>query len=421
MFNFLDRGVIALLVEPIKRDLHLSDTAVGFLMGPAFVIFYLFLGLPIARLADSRSRRAIIGVGLALWSAMTALCGLAHSFRVLFAFRIGVGVGEACSGPATYSMMADMFPKERLARAIATMNFGFVAGSGLATILAGWVILFVSSVGSVHVPLIGSLHPWQVTFIAVGLPGVVVAALFATVIEPIRRGRMTAAPGAGPGRAIPVRDLLRFLAAHKTTYAPMFLGLACQSVVAFGIQSWAPTFFVRTYGWTIPQYAFTAGILMLLLFPIGLIPGSLFAEWLTRKGYEDANLRVTVMVLGAFLPFGIAFALMPTATLAIAFLAATFLITSFSIGPQNAALQIVTPNEMRGQVTAFFLLIFNLFGTGLAPLVVGFITNYVVGSEAKVGESIALTAAIMGPLALLILWSGLKPYARSVAQARAGG
>jgi MFS family permease len=301
------------------------------------------------------------------------------------------------------------------------MNFGFVAGSGFATILAGWIILFVSGVGSVHVPLIGSLHPWQVTFIAVGLPGVVVAALFATVIEPIRRGRMIAAPGATPGRAIPVRDLLRFLAAHKTTYAPMFLGLACQSVVAFGIQNWAPTFFVRTYGWTIPRYAFTAGILMLLLFPIGLIPGSLFAEWLTRKGYEDANLRVTVMALGAFLPFGIAFALMPTATLAIACLAATFLVTSFSIGPQNAALQIVTPNEMRGQVTAFFLLIFNLFGTGLAPLVVGFVTNYVIGSEAKVGQSIALTAAIMGPLALLILWSGLKPYARSVAQARAWG
>ena len=121
------------------------------------------------------------------------------------------------------------------------------------------------------------------------------------------------------------------------------------------------------------------------------------------------------------MPDPIAFALMPTATLAIACLAATFLITSFSIGPQNAALQIVTPNEMRGQVTAFFLLIFNLFGTGLAPLVVGFVTNYVIGSEAKVGQSIALTAAIMGPLALLILWSGLKPYAHSVAQARAWG
>jgi MFS family permease len=286
MFNFLDRGVIALLVEPIKRDLHLSDTAVGFLMGPAFVIFYLFLGLPIARLADSRSRRAIIGVGLALWSAMTALCGLAQSFGTLFALRIGVGVGEACSGPATYSMMADMFPKERLARAIATMNFGFVAGTGLATILAGWVILFVSGADSFHLPLIGSVRPWQATFIAVGLPGVVVAALFTTVIEPARRGRMTASTGAtlALGRAIPVRDLLSFLAVNKTTYLPMFLGLACQSVVAFGIQNWAPTFFVRTYGWTIPHYAFTAGILMLLLFPVGLIPGSLLAEWLTRKG-----------------------------------------------------------------------------------------------------------------------------------------
>jgi MFS family permease len=234
---------------------------------------------------------------------------------------------------------------------------------------------------------------------------------------------MTAASGKAlaPRRALPVREVARFLGANRTTYLPMFLGVACQSVVAFGIQNWAPTFFVRTYGWTIPRYAFTAGVLMLLLWPIGLIPGSLFAEWLARKGYADANLRVTVIALAAFLPFGIAFALMPNATLAIACLGATFFITSFSIGPQNAALQVVTPNEMRGQVTALFLFIFNVFGTGLAPLAVGFVTNYVIGSEAKVGHSIALTAAVMGPLALLTLWSGLKPYARSVARAGAWG
>jgi MFS family permease len=421
MLDFLDRGVIALLVQPIKHDLDLSDTQMGLLMGPAFIIFYLLLGLPIARLADSRSRRAIVGWGIAIWSVMTATCGLARSFWPFFGTRIGVGVGEACNGPATFSMMADMFPRERLARAAATLNFGFVAGTGIATIIGGAVIELVSKHGDFHFPVIGAVHPWQVTFFAVGLPGIIVAALLGTIIEPPRRGRMMAstAAGAAPKKAIPVREVGRFLAANKTTYAPMFLGLACSNIVTFGIQNWAPTFFVRTYGWTIPHFAYVVGVMMLVLFPIGLIPGSMTAEWLARKGYDDANMRVTLFTLAAFVPFGIAFALMPTSTLALSCLGATFLIASFSIGAQNAALQIITPNEMRGQVTALFLFIFNTFGTGIAPLVIGLVTNHVIGSEAKVGESIALTAAVLGPLAVLITWSGLKPYGRSVARARA--
>ncbi|MGB6449998.1 MAG: MFS transporter [Steroidobacteraceae bacterium] len=421
MLDFLDRGVIALLVQPIKHDLNLSDTQMGLLMGTAFIIFYLLLGLPIARLADSRSRRAIIGWGIAIWSVATAACGLARSFWPFFGTRIGVGVGEACNGPATFSMMADMFPKEKLARAIATLNFGFVIGNGIATIIGGAVILFVSGHGDFHFPALGTVHPWQVTFFAVGLPGLIVAALLSTVIEPPRRGRMRAASPAQARskKAIPVREVVRFLAANKTTYGPMFLGLACSNIVAFGIQAWAPTFFVRTYGWTIPHYAFVVGVLMLVLFPIALIPGSMVAEWLTRKGYDDANLRLTLFTLVADVPFYIAFALMPTPALSLACLGMTFLIASFSIGAQNAALQIITPNEMRAQITALFLFIFNTFGTGIAPLVVGLVTNHVIGSEARVGESIALTAAVFGPLAVLITWSGLKPYGRSVARARA--
>ena len=192
-----------------------------------------------------------------------------------------------------------------------------------------------------------------------------------------------------------------------------------QSIVSFGIQNWAPTFFVRTFGWTIPQFALRAGLLMLVLWPLALIPGACSPEWLQRRGHDDANLRVTLIALSIFVPLAILFALMPTATLAISVLGATFLVTSLSIGPQNAALQIVTPNQMRGQVTALFLFIFNVFGTGLAPLVIGLVTNYIIGSEALVRYSIALTAAVMGPLALIILWLGLKPYARSVARARA--
>src|SRR5262245_22283954 len=137
MINMLDGGIVPLLVGPLKRDLGLSDTQMGWLMGPVFVIFYVLLGLPIARLADYKSRRAILGVGVTVWSFMTSLCGLAQGFWQLFACRIGVGSGEACSGPATFSMLADLFPKEKLPRAIAVLNFGFYAGNGLALIISG--------------------------------------------------------------------------------------------------------------------------------------------------------------------------------------------------------------------------------------------------------------------------------------------
>lgn len=420
MLDFLDRGVIALLVQPIKHDLHLTDTQMGLLMGPAFIILYLLLGLPIARLADSRSRRAIVGWGIGIWSVMTATCGLVGSFWPFFGTRVGVGVGEACNGPATFSMMTDMFPKEKLARAMATLNFGFVAGSGIATIIGGAIIDYLSHHGDFHVAILGVVHPWQATFFAVGLPGIVISLLYLTISEPPRRGRMLRVEGtARAHKAVPVREVGRFLMAHKSTYFPMFAGLACSNIVAFGVQNWAPTFFVRTYGWTIPHYAFVAGVLMLILFPIGLIPGSMLAERLARNGYLDANLRVTLFTLIGTVPFEILFAIMPTPGLSLACLGASFFVASFSIGAQNAALQIITPNEMRAQITALFLFIFNTFGSGLAPLLIGAVTDYVIGSEAKLGESIALTAAVLGPLAVLITWTALKPYARMVAESAA--
>jgi len=419
-FLFLDRGVIALLVQPIKQDLKLSDTMVGLLMGPAFIVFYLFLGLPIARLVDSRSRKAIIAFSIGAWSLFSAACGLTRNFWFMLACRVGVGVGEAGNGPATYSMMADMFPPQRLARAISVMQFGFVAGNGLATILTGLIISVIAGTHSYHVPLVGEVHGWQLTFFIVGLPGLIVTVLAMTMMEPARRGRMRAQLAAAQTRrAIPVREVLRYMGENWGAYASMFLGLAFESVVTFGIMNWGPTFFVRTYGWTIPHYAFLSGVLFLVLWPIGLIPGSLLSEWLGKRGFKSAYLLVTTLSVTLFIPLAILMPLMPTGGSAMVVMGASYLVAGFAPGPQNAALQIITPNEMRGQVTALFLFIFNIFGSGLAPFVIGLVTNYVVKSEAKVGESIMLTASVLGPIAVAIMWAGLKPYARSVARMEA--
>src|SRR5262249_41488437 len=155
MINMLDRGIVPLLIGPLKSDLGLSDTQMGLLMGPAFIIVYMILGLPIAMLVAYTSRRAILGVGVTIWSIMTSICGLAKSFEQLFVCRFGVGSGEACSGPATFSMLADLFPKEKLPRAIAVLNFGFYAGNGLALIIGGTIVKAVSKAPPLTLPLIG--------------------------------------------------------------------------------------------------------------------------------------------------------------------------------------------------------------------------------------------------------------------------
>ena len=155
LVNFLDRGILNLLVEPIKADLHLSDVQISMVMGFAFVAFYVILGLPIARLVDYKSRKVILAVGIGIWSLMTAACGLANSFWPLFGARVGVGVGEACSGPGTFSLLSDYFPKDKLPRAIAALNFGYTTGNGLALIIGGGVIAFLSTLPPVVLPGIG--------------------------------------------------------------------------------------------------------------------------------------------------------------------------------------------------------------------------------------------------------------------------
>jgi MFS family permease len=334
---------------------------------------------------------------------------------------VGVGVGEACNGPATFSMLADMFPPQKLSRAIAVLNLGFTSGTGIALLIGGAVIKLLSATPIVSVPILGTLHSWQLTFLIVGLPGLAAAFLLRTVIEPVRRGRMSGgfAGGGAPVKNMPLKDVFRFVGRNRRTYGPMFLGLAFQTVLAFGVAGWTPTFFVRTYGWTIPQAALAQGLIFLLIWPIGLIPGSMFAEWLTKKGYQDANLRVTIISLGTFIPFAILFPLMPTPALSLTMLALQGFVVSFSIGPQNAALQVITPGEMRGQITALFLFMFNIIGFGLGPSIVAAFTDKVFHDESMLRYSLSTTVAVLGPLALLTLWSGLKSYGGSVVQAKA--
>lgn len=417
MVNILDRSVISLLIPPIKEDLQLSDTQVSIIIGFAFVVFYALMGFPIARLVDTKSRRLILGVCVSIWSFMTALCGLAHNFWQLFWARMMVGVGEAGSGPSTYSMMADLFPREKLPRAISVLNFGFVAGQGIALVIGGLIIKLVADVPEVTLPVVGTLRSWQLALITVGLPGLIIAGLVFTVREPKRRGQVHRRAD-GRVQSLPVRQVVGFLRENVKVYAPMMFGMALKAILAFGSAIWIPTLFVRKHGWTITEIGLTQGTILMICAPIGLMLGSRLAELLTKAGRDDAFVRVVVIAGLCALPTSVAYPLIPDPTVALAVYAVTITILFMAPGPQNAALQVITPNQMRGQVTALWLFLFNFVGYGFGPTFIALITDYVFRDEARLGESLALASAVLGIIAISAIWYGMKPYGQMLRRIR---
>jgi MFS family permease len=415
MMNFLDRGIVGLLVHPLEQDLGLTDAEIGLVTGVAYILFYAAVGLPIARLADVGVRRTIVGVGIAVWSLATAFCGLAQNFWQLFVARMGVGAGEACNGPPVFSMISDLFPREKLPLAIAVLNFGFIAGTGLASILGGAVIHLLSDTPSVTLPVLGTLKTWQMVFIAVGLPGLIVSALMWTVKEPKRRGRISKG---GAHANLPIREVVRFFLDNRATYAPMFLGLAFNIIPAVGLIIWAPEFFRRSFGWATADFAVRAGLVTLVVAPFGAIFGGWLAGYFQRRGRDDANLIVVVWSFALNMFALLALTLAPDPWLALGAFACTQFIAMWVPGPFNAALQVVTPNEMRSQITALFLFVFNIIGFGLGPSAVPFVTEHVFHDPARLGHGLGVTVAVLMPLATLSIWWGMKAYGRAAARAR---
>lgn len=200
--SFIDRQILALMIGPIRRDFGISDTQVSLLIGLAFALFYTFLGIPIARLADRHSRRAIIAVGVLVWCLMTAACGVSHNYGQLFLARVGVGVGEAALGPSALSMISDYFPQESRGRAISFYTMGISLGSALAMIVGGQLVANALHAQPVTVPVFGQLFGWQPIFFIVGLPGVVLALIMLTVAEPERREKLRMPPASAPSQSL---------------------------------------------------------------------------------------------------------------------------------------------------------------------------------------------------------------------------
>lgn len=410
IFSFIDRIIIALLVEPIKQDLGVSDFGIGMLQGLAFAVFYALVGIPIGRWADRYSRRWIIGIGIFLWSVMTAACGLARNFWQLFAARVGVGVGEAALSPAAYSMISDYFPKEKLGRALGVYQAGAFVGAGISFLVGGLVIRYVMGADALVLPLIGEIRPWQMVFFAVGLPGIIVALLMYTVGEPVRRGTL-----AGHERGIPLGHVLAYVREHWRLYIAHFCGFALLAVPITTILTWVPAYYTRVLGYSLPDAGLTLGSILIVLSPAGVYFGGWLVDHFQRRGYTDATFRVAIGAAIGLLPLSFFATTTTDPDIAIWLFGPFVFAASVSMALAPAALQVVTPNQMRAQVSATWMLVLNLVTAGVGPTAVGYISSYVLEDDMAVGSAIALVNCVSVPLAALILWSGLRAFRAGVA------
>jgi MFS family permease len=405
LLNFLDGQVFGMMAQRIKLDFKLTDEQLGFLIGPANIIFYVLIGIPMARLVDSHPRKIVLACGIAAIGGITALGGLAQNFGQLFLSRMLVGAGGSAHAPGSYSILADYFPPAKLPRAIGFLQLGFIGGNALGIFLGGQLISLAAA-WPVAEWMGLRMHGWQWILMMVGAPGLVISCLLLLMKEPPRRGARA------HGKALPVMAVVREMRARKSIYLPLFIGLALSATQSVGMMPWRAPFLIRTYGWNEARIGKWMGLMFLVSSLIGAAFGTLFVEWLSKR-YKDANVRASAILFAIAAPFEIIAPLMPSGGLALLCLGAAGVCGIASAVPQNAAIQRITPNEMRGQVTAIYIFMFIVFGA-LGSQLIGTITQRVFGSDADLRKSIVLTASILMPLAAFAISRGIKPYGREV-------
>jgi MFS family permease len=405
MLSFVDRTILSLLVGSIKRDLGISDTRIGLLQGLSFALFYTIMGLPLGRLADTRSRRNLVAAGVVVWSIFTSFCSAAKSFWSLFLTRIGVGVGEAGLSPAAYSLIADYFPPERLGAAISVYYMGVFLGSSLALLVGGIVVDTTARIHTVTLPLLGTIASWRVTFLIVGLPGLVFALLAYTIKEPLRRSLLKSAQG--HAARLTFAQSLHQMRLRWQSLGGISLAMVFQSMANYALVSWAPTYFQRVHGWTPGQSGKVLAAILLISGCGGMYTGGRLSDRWQRRGIDEAPMRV--MTLGAaltivLLPVG---TLLPDVRWTIACLFLGVFALALPMGISAAALQRIFPNQVRGVVSALYLFILNIGGQSLGPLLPGVFNDYLFHNGKMIGYSLSLT---MGGAAVLMLITLLAAY-----------
>ena len=423
--TFFDQAVFGMLAEKIKADFGLTDGQLGFIGGPAAIICYLFVGIPLARLADIWPRKYVLSGGIFVVGAITALGGLAQNFIQFVGSRVFLAAGGSAHAPSSYSMIADAFPPKVITRAFALLQFGFIGGMTLGPMIGGPLIGMTANWEPTYVGGLRILG-WQWVLIWIATPAILASLIFLTVREPQRQAPV-ADVEQPPANASFGRQIITFMGwdaakaihANGKVYYPLFAALALSATEVFGLAFWRTPFMVRSFGWTEAQIGPAIGFAALIGSLAGLVLGAILVELLGRR-YKDANVRAAFICFCGTTISTLTALLMPTAWGSIIAFGCAGMFGLAGAVPQNAAIQRVAPNSMRGQVTAFYLFMFTFFGA-MGSFVIGLVAQYIVVDPMRLREALLLTAGVLLPTACFLMFRAMKPYRGEIARLEALG
>jgi MFS family permease len=414
LIAYIDRQVVAIVVDQMKADLNVGDAQIGWLYG-VFAVFYAIAGLPIAWLSDRKSRKHIIAVGIFFWSLMTMACGLTKNYWGVFLARVGVGVGEATLTPATNSLIGDYFPRDKIPLALSVVQAGPIMGSGIAFIIGGYVYGIVEQAEPLTLPFFGELAPWQQTFLYVGAPGLLLAFLFLLIREPVRR-TVARPPAADADAAGATTSLLGFYRRNARMMVFHHIGFLCFGLLGYAFVFWTVSYFVRVHGMNNADASQIFGWIFLVTGPLGPIFAAMYAERMSRRGRLDAN--IVSPLTGGLIGVAsvLAIQMMPDPVWAFVLYVPALIFVNSPFAMAYASLTYVTPPPLRARVAAVYMFVVS-FGMMLGPPIAGTFNEQIFPSDQGVRYSIMSVTVIFGALGYLCLMLARKPYIRTVRDA----
>ena len=404
ILSFIDRQVLNLLVEPIKADLDLSDIEISLLQGWAFSATYVLLSFPLGRLSDATNRTNLLAAGIAFWTLATMACGLARNVIQLAIARAGVGVGEATLTPTAWSLLADSFPPHKRSLPVSIFLTGPYVGGGLALLFGAQVLSFFA--GPVE---IGGMvmQPWQMCFILVSTPGLLIVIALAAFPEP-KRLLTTAEDPAETSFG----DFVRVIKARGRVYAGLWFGWGLLVVMLYGLQAWTPTYLIRVHGWEIGEAGFRWGLLVLVTGSAGVLTGPFIHRWLFRRTGKDHALTVGVVCTALLAPFGMLLLVADESNVLYIIGLLSFTVTvPFAL--MTTTLQLITPNLFRGRASGVTVIATNIVGLGVGPTFVAFMTETVFNDSNMIGVSMTSMFVIFGLASAACYLIGAGPLART--------
>ena len=415
ILGWVDRQIINLLVGPIKADLGINDTQIGLLQGLSFALLYVVASLPIAWMADVGKRTLIITVGIICWSFATFFCGLATTFLLMFFARMMVGLGEATLAPSGYSLLSDYFSKERVGLAISLFTGCGFLGAGLGYIIGGQVIGHFSQSEFYTLPILGDVAPWQITFMVVAIPGIFLLLLMQLVKEPPRQSLIDTQQTRKDVLSS-FKALFQFIFNNLRLFTGLFIGISLMAAATLSINTWVPEYLIRSFEIDPAAASAKVGPIMMIAGPGGVFTGGFIASPLMKRGVNHANLTLAIIAALIAAIFAFIFTKAGNIDQALLLLAPVLFFGALPFGCGTSTLPLVSPNRLRAQVVAVYLLIANLLGNTIGPTGVGFMTDYMFKNEARLGDAISLVAPVLYIAGAVIACLAIGPYTKIINQ-----